>query len=122
MEITAEPREHYFYISISGIYTDDEGVESLRHYARLCQKHNLNTILIDTRQLKGEISTMAEFGRGLEFATAFKDNTIHIAVVGGEQYAPRESLFETVARNREVPLQVFDNIDKAKEWLKTFAR
>lgn len=118
MKFKTEPLEHYLYISISGVYEDNfEGVSSLRQYAEICKEHNLDAILIDARKIEGEVSTMAEFGRGLEFATAFKDNNIQIAIVGTEEYLTRESLFETVARNRKVPLRVFTDIDQAEQWL-----
>jgi hypothetical protein len=118
MDVRIEPHVHYLHVHVSGEYKDpipEQGQPSF--IVEACQKHRLTRILMDARELEGEIGILTRYWRGTRFADAFLGSTIRTAVVGNAKQVDIQPFFETVARNRGVTVKVFTDLDAAMVWL-----
>ena len=118
MNVEVELRSDYLYVRMSGGYV--EGVPIENHsdsMARACREGSCRRLLVDDRELTGDIGTMVYFRRGEEIARAFVFSDIHIAIVGTVDRMEQLSFFKTVATNRGTTLTVFTDFDEAQEWL-----
>ena len=114
MEASIEPRRGYIYVHASGEYKSAEQAVTPARMAEACLLHRCNRLLIDARNLTGEISTVDRFFEGEGIAEAFKDTDILIALVGR---LPKP-FFEMVVTNRGVNMKAFTSLDSAVAWLR----
>ena len=118
MDVKVEPHSHYLLVHVSGEYEDTIPEEGQPVFiAEACREHHLTRILIDARELGGNVSTMARFWRGKAFAEAFWGSAVRTAVVGSTEQVQTPPYFETVARNRGGRVRVLTDFGAALEWL-----
>jgi hypothetical protein len=119
MDAAIELRPDYLYVRMSGEYVHDDVPADVRPAAllRACQECSCNRLLVDIRELTGEIGTVTYFRRGLEIVRIFMSSGIHIAVVGTIARIDLISFFETMPLTRGTVLKIFTDFDQAQKWL-----
>ena len=118
MDVTREHRSDYLHIRMLGKYQDIWPVEGEpSSMAKACRDGNYRCLLIDTRELTGEIGSSVYFRQGEEIAKAFAFNVIRIALVGTMDRKNRLSSLENRVVNQGVVLKAFTDFDEAIEWL-----
>ena len=118
MAVEIEHRSDCLYVRMAGEYVEDMPAESRpTSMAKACHDGNYRCLLVDIRDVTGEIGSGVYFRRGEETANAFAFNVIRIAVVGTAERMSRLLSFENLVTNRGIILKVFTDIDKATEWL-----
>jgi hypothetical protein len=118
MDIKSEHRSDYLYIHMSGDLAEEITPEGRpASLAKACRDGNYRCLLIDMRELIGEIGSSAYFRFGEEIARAFAFNVIRIAIVGSVEQVRQLSLIENIVTRQGGVLKVFTDIDKAAEWL-----
>jgi hypothetical protein len=115
-DIRFENRSDHLYVYLKGSKTDFEsssrywseivGMNSLRHYDRVLIEKDLNEALT-TGEVFNVLSNVAFVSRDRVKFAIFDHN-----------YDYRKNQFEeVVATNRGLDIKIFDEMDKAKEWL-----
>ena len=74
--------------------------------------------MLDFRGITGESSLSDLFEIACYAATSLP-HTIRVAVFAGREQMKPDSFFEAVARNRDLDLRGFTDLDEAIEWLRT---
>ncbi|UCB43078.1 MAG: hypothetical protein JSV77_00055 [Dehalococcoidales bacterium] len=87
-------------------------------------KHSLSKVLIDARDVEGELSATdrCKFGEFLSRElrrepAARKVAALRLAYIVVQPVLDPRRFVETVARNRGVPIKTTESIDEALEWL-----
>jgi hypothetical protein len=118
MDVKTEPRSDYIYVRMSGDWQADVPIEGHPDaMARACSQANCQRLLVDVRELTGNMDTLVIFHRGEKIAKVFAFSSIQIAIVGTKERVHMLSFFENVIVNRGAVLRVFTDIDEATEWL-----
>ncbi|MBN1310081.1 MAG: hypothetical protein JXB30_01590 [Anaerolineae bacterium] len=118
MSVVIEHRPDYLYIRMSGEYIDSIPAEGRpASMAKVCRDSNYRCLLVDIRDLAGEIGSGVYFHQGEEITKAFAFNIIRIALVGTVDRMSRLLSLENRVVNQGVVLKVFTDIDEATAWL-----
>ena len=110
----------WLLVTITGTYNADDW-KDLKFFKTLiaqCQTTGCQKILIDARELKGDIPIIERFEYGENIALVSEGNYIFAMVGPKEQILP-DKFFENVATNRGAIVKVTADIDEAHQWLET---
>ena len=106
-------------VCVSGTIHAPKDAEELKQFARdFFAEHGCCYYLFDMKQAEIVIGTMGAFDTGAtqgEMAQSLRPFKVAVVVQKITEYL---SLFENVVVNRGFDVKVFDDIDKAIEWLK----
>lgn len=83
---------------------------------RLCEQHGLNKVLIEATKPLRRFDTMSAFESGRILA----ENTVGVTIaicLRDHEYNEISQFFKTVAQNRGVKIELFNDIDDALQWL-----
>ena len=110
--------DHILIVTITGAWSLSEATVLQDEAADIVKKHVIRSILFDVRQsiLEG---SMIDFYRSVESHTGRLSRSVKVAVVLSPKGAamPEVKFALTVALNRSVPLQIFTEIEVARDWL-----
>lgn len=111
-----EHHEGYLVATCGETFNLQVMLEVINQIAEACKQKDYRKVLIDLRNVKGEIGTMDRYDLGTEVAKLIR-SSIKIAVV----YRPEEidSFGENVGVNRGAKLKVFSETEPALKWLGT---
>lgn len=85
--------------------------------ARACREGNYTCLLLDVRELTGEIWSGVYLGLGAEIARAFAFDLVRIAMLGKVERTRELSLTESVVTRQGGILKAFTDGDEATGWL-----
>ena len=122
-EIDMDKEYDFLHVRVRGVRTRENVSAMARDILDACLEHRCTKVLIDVRALEGWLSTLEAYdvpstdfsdlrGRGLQKA----------AIVDRERPGETHRFFETVARNRGFNVRIFENTDRAVEWLREKGR
>ena len=118
MDVKIEPLPDYLYVRMSGDYQDSTPIEGHPDsVGRACREGNYRRLLVDIKELTGNMETLEAYHRGEDIARVFSHGDVHIAIVGSREHIRVLAFFENVIVNRGAILRVFADIDEATEWL-----
>jgi hypothetical protein len=116
MQIQIEPKAAYLYVHVEGPFELFQAKEFHQRILDMSSAHGLSRILIDSRQLKGNISTMDRFEAGS--FSEIKPSKLQTAIVASEEHILPDKFYENVTNNRGINTKVTSNINEALDWLK----
>ena len=118
-----ELRPNYVDVSCQGIYDVDSTLEVASELFNVAMSEGLRSVLVDVRELKGDIRTIERMDWGKRFAEIQLSSApgIRVAVVGIAPLVDTKKFGETVAVNRGASLAVFEHREQAIEWLESEA-
>ncbi|HEX2697253.1 MAG TPA: hypothetical protein VHM28_06050 [Anaerolineales bacterium] len=111
---TFENRGNYLFVEIAGLYSLKLILSTIQKISDNCQHDNLGKVLVDLRELEGDLSIIDRFEIGVEVARVIGPK-IKVAAVARRSII--NYMAETVAVNRGANLKVFSEMGKALNWL-----
>ena len=106
-------------LAFFGDSDSEEHKQSRQEAAKLCHKKGFTRVLVDLTEQKslmsGSTIDLFEFGAGFK-DDPYPENT-KIAAVNESDPKPDVDFVVTVASNRGITTQLFNNTDKALAWL-----
>lgn len=105
---------------LSGIRTPATLVAAAAAVASYCTERSINEVLIDVRQMRGELNTLETYdvaGRSIPDQPGIREIG-RGAILDHPTNLDRIRFFETVAVNRGLTVKVFDDEDLAVAWLR----
>ncbi|MFC2140640.1 hypothetical protein ACFLQ1_02845, partial [Candidatus Auribacterota bacterium] len=112
--LSINTEEKYIRVDLSEELTESDIHDSMKEVLRVRQEQKLNHILCDERQLQVRPNDSI----GLATATRISSGPyvgMKLAIIRKDF---EERLFELVANNRSGIVKVFDDEEKAKQWLR----
>ena len=113
-----------FHVSLAGETTGPQAEEMYRAVLRECVAGGCSKMLIDCRELSGELSTVDRFWFGKvvadENAALQADGSgrqVRVAVVGRLPLLDERRFGRTVATNRGAAVEVTEDLEAAYRWL-----
>ena len=118
-EMDMDKEHDFLHVRVRGVRTGETVSAMARDILDACVENRCTKVLVDVRALKGWLSTIEAYdvpstdfpdlrGRGLQKA----------AIVDRERPGETYRFFETVARNRGFNVRIFEDTDRAVEWLR----
>lgn len=115
--IKIEPQDDYLLVKMSGSFDSTKAKQFLSEILKAAEGHSLFKALVDVREVKGSIPTMARFKLG-EFMGKIGAGAVQTAILELPGQVDDERFFETVAINRGANVKVFTSTyDEALEWI-----
>ena len=86
-----------------------------------CKKYGTKRVLVDVRNLEGRLSTINAYNIPADYFEDFRDPEVlrKVAIIDLEEFSEQYKFFETVAVNRGYNLNIFSDVTKALEWLRS---
>ena len=103
-------------IRTSGTYDLDAEIETLKKVAAKLKEYNCNKCIFDHRETNVIARPMSSYERPAVYEELWDDHSTRGALVVKEINKDLKFL-ETVVRNRGWVVRIFDDYDKAMEWL-----
>jgi len=120
MDVEIEHCPGYLYVRMRGECVDELPAQGHpASLARACRNGSYRCLLLDVRELTGEIWSGVYLGLGAEIARAFAFDTVRIAMVGRVERTRELSLTESVVTRQGGILKAFTDNDEATKWLLT---
>ena len=126
LDVKIENKGSYIVATITGDFDLDEALEMFKEISKAASEKNVSKILIDYRRMTSHPSymdeliyaeTVAKFWR--DFIHSSKDKNPKLAYVG-KQILDSDKTGVLVAENRGAfNFELFQDMSKAEEWLKT---
>ena len=114
--IRVNPEAGCFFVEISGVFDRVKAKEFIRQIFQTIQTHSLSRALVDVRNMKGAIPTMARFELA-RFMAEQQPAPVRLAVLESPAQVPESTFFENVAGNRGAAVKVTTDLERALEWL-----
>jgi hypothetical protein len=111
-----------FYVSLAGETDGRQAEDIYREVLRACVAGGCSKLLLDCRELSGELTTVDRFWFGKlvadeNAAAAAEGGRVQVALVGGPPLLEARRFGQTVATNRGAWVKVVDDLDAAYRWL-----
>jgi hypothetical protein len=124
IELKIEPQSGYLRITFEGHFEPPLIDEVTSRVIENGVKHQSSKMLLDFRQVDGEMSTMDRYNTASVFAKKYLDEklagkipTCRFAFVGNHPLVDPKKFGETVATNRGINIKVFTEMTEALSWL-----
>lgn len=124
MQVRVEGLGPLFYVSVSGEANGRLAEETYRGVLRDCVAAGCSKLLLDCRELSGELSTVDRFWFGKvvadENAALRADGSgrqVRVAFVGRLPLLDERRFAQTVATNRGAAVKVTEDLEAAYRWL-----
>ena len=111
-------QDHILAVTLIGEF--DGKIPSEARFGRLaqtCADQQLQKLLVNVSGLMGKLGTMAKMQLGMEFAQAFRNTDIKIAIIGNDAILEARRFFEMVAQGHHDRIAVFKDLPAAQTWL-----
>jgi len=125
MTLDITPNKDFLYVRIVGDFSLSEANDCIVNMAKTIATHKIFKLLVDCRDLQGELTTFERFEHSEFAAEEFKRilkpgkaHTARLAYVGKSPLFDPGKFGETVAVNRGLNVKSFDTVKKALSWLK----
>jgi hypothetical protein len=126
MDLKIEPQPGYLRLTFVGFFESSLIDQITGQAMEACEKHQPSKMLVDNRQVEGQMSTMDRYNLASVFAKKYLDGKLakkipgcRFAFVGNHPLVDPKRFGETVAVNRGIDLKVFTEMKEALAWLET---
>lgn len=105
---------------LGGVRTPETLMAAAAKTTAYCREHGYSLLVIDLRKMSGELDTLETFeiaGHSIPTQTDARD-LVRSAILDLTENIERIRFFETVAVNRGFNVKIFDDENKAFEWLR----
>jgi hypothetical protein len=111
--------ENYFYATATGSRTLKSIERIVGEIIETCKKHNLDRVVVDIRQLMGQIPIFDSLSVIFdEFPYIWEEEIVtKAALVDSRMRKVRYSFFERVARKKGYDIRFFSDPEKAIKWI-----
>jgi hypothetical protein len=119
-QITASKHQDIVHIHATGIRNFQSVLEIATEVFSSCRELGVQKALVDIRALDGRLSVWDTIKLVETYFVKLRDRDVlkQAALVDLADNRERYQFFETVARNRGYNLLVFEDVEKAEEWLR----
>ena len=110
----------YLYVQAGGLRSTDNVTSMIRDYIKVNEKYGYKKLLLDIRNMKGELSTFQSYNLCKDLpkkVEGFRPNK-RTAVVDLEENRDQFRFIETVLVNMGYNFRFFTNITDAELWLR----
>jgi hypothetical protein len=123
MVVKIEPHPDYLGAIVTGAFDPEQLDSALKEIFAVSVRHGLRKILIDIRQLEGNITVLArhDAGRIVAREASLQGRLYRLVVVGTEEQMWPDRFFENVANNRGIVTKVTLDMAEALAWLRESA-
>ncbi len=119
-ELTTRLQNDVLIARVTGSRSSKTVIATAEALISLCNKHQVNKVLVDVRGLEGRLSTADIFFLVTKHFKTLKD--LHLrrqaAIVDRNLSEDRHRFLENVALNRDFNFRIFGDFDEAMEWLR----
>lgn len=117
-KLTFGIKNKYIHVTAAGSQTLRDNMSLATACIDACVKNNLRFVLLDITGLTGQPGTMADYELA-KLLDAWDAGKVvqRAALFENEADLAAGKFFETAARNRNINLAVFTDINDAEEWL-----
>lgn len=116
--LTFENRENHLFVLSNGLRTRGTVTAMAMEIFDAALANNLSKVLIDARELDGRLGVLDSYLLVTEVFQNIRGKGIRKAAIVDEQINTlREWFLETVARNRGFNIRIFNDKEKALDWL-----
>lgn len=116
--VNIEIKDGYLYAAIEGEYRKSQDPAPLLEIIEQADKANLTSILIDCRNLTGDVTFIDRYDAATMLAQ-FAHSRYKIAFLAGDAIEPDDGFFENVAVNRGMNVMSTVDYDEAVKWLRS---
>ena len=113
-KVIIEKKDKYIRFNLFNIITKPEIDSAMNEIKVIRQKHKLDRVLCDQRQLQMRPSDTVGFQTAVQFGSP-SYRGIKVAIIRRD--VKEERLFEIAARNRGLIVKIFEDEEEAKKWL-----
>lgn len=109
----------FLVAALGGVRTPETLMAAAAQTTAHCREHGYSRVVIDLREMSGGLDTLETFevaGHAIPTQTGARD-LVRSAILDLTENIERIRFFETVAVNRGFNVKVFDDEEKAVEWL-----
>jgi len=110
--------DDYVVVRFSGAFSPAAGREVVDAMAKASQEQGLARILLDCREMSGDLTILGRFEVAEYGARVISRDTV-VALVGREEDILPDHFFESAAQSRGVRVKVFTNDQEAVAWLRS---
>ena len=114
-KLSIEKKDKYIRVELYDSLTQSEIDNAMGEVLKIRQEQKLNRILCDQRQLEVPPNDTVGFQTAVKFGTKPYAGT-KLAII--RRQVKKERPFEIAAHNRGVIIKVFEDEEKAKQWLR----
>jgi hypothetical protein len=107
----------YLLFEYPGKFSDENAIIAIDDIVEACTYHQCFKVLLDCRQMTGEISEAEKF-HFVQHAEKTRDRLIKTAILGRNDQISPDRFFENIAQNLVINLKAFTDFDEAENWLK----
>ncbi len=115
--VEVQERDGYLEARYLGRYSLDSYVRQMETSILACTKRNLDLLLVDITSLQGYTPTIYERHQIGVAGASLSRGLARVAVVASREQSGGDQFSTTVARNRGLTTQLFENRDEALRWL-----
>jgi hypothetical protein len=118
-ELQIRIEEHYLYVCASGARTRSNVSSMAEAILDACSQNHVKRVLVDVRELTGRLSVFESYSIPVKvFPRLRKRGVLTKAVIvdSGER-SDRSRFFESLARKLGFNIRIFEDVDRAIEWL-----
>lgn len=108
--------EGCLFVRYAGEFSEENARAVVDAMVDACRRHGCRRMLLDVTEMTGPMPQMSRFVIA-EYGAVKILPYMAIALLGREDQAPPDDLFEVAARNRGVNVRVFTDRDAARCWL-----
>jgi len=119
-ELKTRTEDNILHVDVSGPRDAATVAAAAQEIAALCKKKAIPMALIDVTGLEGELKTLDAFSLVVKHFPTLRElsRLKKVAVIDNELTEERHRFLENVAVNRGFNFRIFDDCDKATEWLR----
>lgn len=123
MRIRYEPRPGYLYVRVDGDFDFHQARDSLPEAFRECIRHELDKVLVDLRELRGENTRIGRYfyleavGELHDQYARANNPPISVVYVGSNAFVSTEGYEERVAQRYTYSIKTTADIDEGLRWL-----
>ena len=115
--------EEFLEVVVTGTYNMQDAAEGFPHVLSTCRQAGLSKILIDFRNLTGTLAATEKVIYTFGIQDHYKNyistggQELMIAYVGNAQQVSTYEPEQKIARDNNMPFDLFSDIEEAYEWL-----
>ena len=116
MQLKIESRPDHLLAVVTGTFDKSQLSDHLKEIFTASARQGLRKILIDIRNLEGEIDLLARFDAG-QLVADLQQEPVRLTILGTQEQLWPDRFFENVANNRGVRTKVSIDGAEALAWL-----
>ena len=118
-KLTTRIQEDVLFANATGVRDLENVVAIAQELKGLCEQQGVAKVLVDVRGLEGRLSTLDALLLVVRHFKTLRDFRVlsKVAVLDQDLSAKRHGFLEDLAFNRGYRFRIFEDLDKAMEWL-----